>query len=613
MKAIILAAGINSRLNGYIDIPKCLLPLWETTILENQINALIKAGLRKEDIIVVVGHKYEMIENVHKNILFNPKFSECNNGYSVYLALNHLLYGHDLKNDEKILILDGDLVYDDDLILKLNLSDKENLLVKRPIKYSRELKDEVSVVNDKGKILELFIPSKENPLDLSYSDQNLYSYVGIMKISKNVALQLYEKLKTSYHGWYTLPLPELVQSNDFYCFEVPENLKYCFDVDTKEDLDKLLDLKNKLRKPFKMFTAGPVNVSPTIKQSLIYSEIGHRESEFSELYKDVREKLLLVFGANSVEYSSFVIGGSGTAGMESVLASAVHNGRKILVINNGAFGDRWAEICSVYNIPVIQTNYEWGQYPNINEIERLLIQHSDIEVICMVFMETSTGMVNPVKEIGDICKKYNKTFVVDAVSGLAGDPLNVQESNIDFCVSNTNKGFSGLPVISFVCARKSSIEKMRDVPKRTFYLNLLKYYDYAEKSNETPFTPQIPYFYMLQQALNELLKETLESRYKRYKENSSLMRARLAELRFKFQLSGACMSNVMTNVLIPKNYHYEEFHMPLKKKGYIIYPGKGPLVDKILHIANVGTHTTKEVSEFCDAIAEIVKEKRLEY
>jgi choline kinase len=243
MKAIILAAGINSRLNGYIDIPKCLLPVGETTILENQINALMKAGLRKEDITVIVGHKYEMIEEVHRNILFNPKFLEFNNGYSVYLALNHLLYGHDLGDDEKIIILDGDLVYDNDLIFRINLSDKENILVKKPIKYSRELKDEISIVNNEGKILELFIPSKENPLDLSYSDKNLYSYVGIMKISKKTAVQLYEKLKTSYQGWYTLPLPELIHSNDFYCFEVPKDLKYCFDVDTKEDLDKLSNIK----------------------------------------------------------------------------------------------------------------------------------------------------------------------------------------------------------------------------------------------------------------------------------------------------------------------------------------------------------------------------------
>lgn len=368
-----------------------------------------------------------------------------------------------------------------------------------------------------------------------------------------------------------------------------------------------------MRRPFKIFTAGPVNVSPSVKQSLIYPEIGHRESEFSELYAEVREKLLKVFEVDSRDYSSFVIGGSGTAAMESVLASNIHKGRKMLVINNGAFGDRLAEICGVYGIPTLKTDYQWGGYPELDGIEKLLAQEPDIEAVSMVFMETSTGMLNPVRDVGSLCRKYDKMFIVDAVSGFVGDPLNIQESNIDFCFSNTNKGISGLPVISFICAKKSSVEKIRDISPRTFYLSLLKHYDYAEKKNQTPFTPQIPLFYMLNQALSELLEEGIENRQKRYRENSSLMRKRLRELGFRFHLPEKYMSNVMTNVLIPKNYSYEEFHDQLKERDYIIYPGKNQLEGKIMHIANVGTHTTKEVSEFCDAVEEIVEKKRVKY
>lgn len=243
MKAVILAAGVNSRLNGYIDIPKCLLPFRETTILENQISSLMKSGLKQEDIIVIVGHKAEMIQKTHKYTLFNPKFAEFNNGYSVYLALQHLLHGQKLNNNEKILILDGDLVYEDELISNLASLNKENILVNRPIKYSTDLKDEVSIVDNKGKVSELIIPSKEKPLDPRHSENPLYSFTGILQISRDVAIQLHEKLKTSYQGWYTIPLPEIVAINNFYSFEVPKSLKYCFDVDTKEDLDKLLNIK----------------------------------------------------------------------------------------------------------------------------------------------------------------------------------------------------------------------------------------------------------------------------------------------------------------------------------------------------------------------------------
>ena len=243
MKAIILAAGGNLRLRDYIDIPKCLLPLGKSTLLENQISSLIKASIKKEDILVVVGYKQELIKKLHGHTLFNPKFKEFDNGYSVYLALKYLLYEEHLGNDEKILILDGDLVYDGDLIHKINNLNKENVLVNRPVKYSTELKDEISITDKNGKITKLFIPSKQSPLSHEYSEIPLYSFTGIMKISKKVAEQLYKKLETSHQKWYTVPFPELVSVNDFHSFEVPKNLKYFFDVDTKEDMEKLSNIK----------------------------------------------------------------------------------------------------------------------------------------------------------------------------------------------------------------------------------------------------------------------------------------------------------------------------------------------------------------------------------
>ena len=243
MKAIILAAGVNSRLKDYIDIPKCLLPFKKSTILENQISSLMNAGLKREDIIIVVGYKQEMIKKVHEYILFNPNV-EFGNGYGLYLPLQYLLYEKGLDEDEEILVLDGDLVYDVNLICRINASKKGNVLVNRPIEYSNALKDEISIINENRKILKLIIPSKENPLNKEYSNKPLYSYVGIMKISKNIAIKLNEKLKNFRQGWYTIPLTDLIPVSDFYSFEVPKNLKHCFDVDIKEDLDKLSSINN---------------------------------------------------------------------------------------------------------------------------------------------------------------------------------------------------------------------------------------------------------------------------------------------------------------------------------------------------------------------------------
>jgi 2-aminoethylphosphonate-pyruvate transaminase len=612
MKAVILAAGYNRRLKDVIDIPKTLLKIGDTTILGKQINALKNVGLKHEDIFVVSGYKNELIEAVHDNTVYNEKFIEFDNAYSVYLALKYL-WGHDLlKENEELLIFDGDLIYDDKLIKEIITNENKNLLITKQIQYSTLLKDEIIIPDQSGKATQLIIPSLNNPLDQSYANKELFSYVGIMKLSKEVSKQLTEALETQHEGWYTLPLPKIVEKNEFYNFPIRQDLKFCFDVDTKEDYERLQSISdqfNKNTKRYKMFTAGPVNVSNSVKEAMHYPEIGHRESEFSDLFVDVQKKLIRIFGADEENYTPFVIGGSGTAAMESVISSTVHDNRKILVISNGAFGERWAEISEIYNLEVSKINYEWGQTINLQDVENKLIQETNIETVCLVFMETSTGMVNPIKEVGDLCKRYNKIFIVDAVSGLCGDPLDVKDSNIDFCVSNTNKGLAGLPAISFVCAKNSAVEKIKDIPPRNFYLSLIKHIQYARKA-QTPTTPIIPMFYMLQAALDDIFKEGLEKRMHRFRENSLQLRTRLKGLGFKFQLEESTMSNVMTNVLLPKNYSYEDIHEHLKKEGYIIYPGKGPLEGKVIHIANVGTLNKEDVNNFCEKIAKLVEDKK---
>ncbi|MEM2143947.1 MAG: alanine--glyoxylate aminotransferase family protein [Candidatus Jordarchaeaceae archaeon] len=366
-------------------------------------------------------------------------------------------------------------------------------------------------------------------------------------------------------------------------------------------------------KRYLLFTAGPVNVSSRVKKAMVYSEIGHREVEFSVILRDIRQKLLTLFGANSRDFCIVIISGSGTAAVESVLTSSVHDKKKILVVSNGYFGERMAEICQLHGLGLNHICYEWGQYPDVKEIEDILRKDTNIEVVAMVFMETSTGMINPVKEVGRLCRKYNKIFVVDAISGLGGDYLNVVNDNIDFCISNTNKCLSGLPVLSFVCAKRSAVARIRDIKPRVFYLDFLKHFDYEENLCQTPYTPQIPLFLMLGEAVDEIIKEGVENRIKRYQSNSLLLREKLEKMGFKFQLEKNVMSNVMTNVLIPMNITFGEIHDELKKKGYIIYPGKRHLEGKIMHIANVGTLKKADVLRFCSALKSVFNKREVKY
>jgi choline kinase len=244
MKVIIIAAGYNDRFKGAIDVPKTLLKVGPTTILERQINSLTKAGLKKEDIFVVVGYKKEMIEAIHSNVIHNDKFIEFDNAYSVYLALDRLCRTIPEGSKETILIIDGDLVYDEILIKEILSFDKDNIIVTKEIESSADQKDEIILINSESKIVEMVVPKRGRLLNKKYKGRRLYGYIGILKLSQDQAITLKDKLNQAeiLKSWYTIPLVDMVKNNNFYNLIIPKNMKFCFDIDDIKDFDKLMNL-----------------------------------------------------------------------------------------------------------------------------------------------------------------------------------------------------------------------------------------------------------------------------------------------------------------------------------------------------------------------------------
>jgi 2-aminoethylphosphonate-pyruvate transaminase len=243
----------------------------------------------------------------------------------------------------------------------------------------------------------------------------------------------------------------------------------------------------------------------------------------------------------------------------------------------------------------------WGNPFDLKVIEQKLKSWDNYEEVIMVYLETSTGMLNQIREIGELCKKYKKTFIVDAMSALACEELDMEKDNIDFCISSSNKGIGGPAVLSFVCCRKDKLGMYYD---RSFYLNLNKYLEYG-KINQTPTTPQIPLFYILNERLDALIEEGIDNIIKRYQENGFILQDELKLLKLNFYLK-IYRSNVMVNVMIPDGYTFKEIHNKLKEKGFLIYNGKGILKDKVMNIATIGEITTKDIEEFIKALKEIL-------
>ena len=360
---------------------------------------------------------------------------------------------------------------------------------------------------------------------------------------------------------------------------------------------------NKKPKRNIILTPAPATTTQSVKMAQVVSDICPREKEFGKLMQGICKDLVKIVKGNE-EYTSVLFTGSGTAVMDSVINSVVPENQGILIIVNGAYGKRMIEIANIYKIPYVIAEYEWGTPIDLKEVERAIWKYKkNISCVAVVHHETTTGILNPIEEIGKIVKKYNKTYIIDTISSYAGIPIDIKKVQADFIMASANKCLQGMPGISFVIAKKSELNKLSYYPPRSFYLNLYTNYRYFQDKMQTPFTPAVQCLYALRQAINEYFKE--KNRYKRYYENWLTLVIGMKKLGFNKILLSKHESHLVTTFIEPIWLDFNKFHDKLKKKGFTIYPGK--LTDKkTFRLGNIGAITTKDIHAFLKAVKEIL-------
>ena len=331
----------------------------------------------------------------------------------------------------------------------------------------------------------------------------------------------------------------------------------------------------------------------------------HREKEFSILLESVRKKILRAFAPNG-NYTTAIITGSGTASLEAGVCSSVSEGKKILVINNGVYGDRISRMASAYKIDKVELKYDWSKQPDIDRIEDVISKDPDIEVAALVHHETTTGLINPIRAIGEITENYSRTFLLDSISGLGGEEIDLVNDNVDICICTANKCIQGLPGLSFVILKKDEVERMRNIPPLTVYFNLISQLDEQEKKGECPFTPSVHTFYAFDEALDELLEEGVPDRIGRYKRASTYLRKEFKRLGLELLLPDELLSNTITALSLPKNMTYTHLHDRLKERGFVIYAGQGQLNAKIFRVANMGELSMEDLEAFIKNLEEVM-------
>jgi len=367
-------------------------------------------------------------------------------------------------------------------------------------------------------------------------------------------------------------------------------------------MDKLKNMKIKKQV---ILTPAPANTTKTVKQAQCLPDICPREKEFGELLESINLDLLKVVYANPKDYTSVLLTGSGTSAMDSIINSTLNYNDKLLILINGAYGERFRQIAETYNIKYEIYKVKWGKFLDLKKIEQILINDIDITHIAVIHHETTTGILNPIIEIGQLAKKYNRTYIIDTISSIGGVPIDIQKINADYILGSANKCLQGIPGISFIIAKRKTLNKIKNYPKRSYYLDLWRNYSYFKKKKQTPFTPAVQCIYALRQALNEYFKEGEQERYKRYFLNWLFLKPSMCQLGFKPYYKKNCESHLVTTFYQPENFNFKLFHDKLKEKGFTIYPGK-LTKEKTFRIGNIGNITIKDIENFLKVVKEIL-------
>lgn len=357
-----------------------------------------------------------------------------------------------------------------------------------------------------------------------------------------------------------------------------------------------------------LLNPGPVNVSEKVRKALLTPDICHREEEFSQLLQQVRRKILRVLNLNS-DYSATILTGSGTAALEAgILAAcyAVSISPRLLVLSNGIYGDRIAETARRHKIPTMIFSASYQSRFDAARLDNFLKRNRSIHTVAMVHHETSTGMLNPVSEMGRVVKQHHKIFAVDAISSLGADPLELEEAGVDFCIGAAGKCFHAFPGLSFVIARRQLLQKLARKKLPSLYFDLGSTWKLQEQG-DTPFTPAVQLFAAFNAALDEFLKETLEGRIHVYHQRSLFLRDGFEELGLKYLIPRSFYSNTLTSLMLPKGFSYEKLHDLLKKEGFVIYAGQNQFRPQMFRIAHMGQIPHSELDRLLKSLSRILR------
>lgn len=356
-------------------------------------------------------------------------------------------------------------------------------------------------------------------------------------------------------------------------------------------------------KTYKLLTPGPLTTTKTVKEEMLFDHCTW-DDDYKQITQKIRKNLLKLAKASADEYTVVLMQGSGTFGVESVLTSVIGDEDKLLIVANGAYGERMEDIAKHSRIPYMTYHEHYNRVPDAAGIARILDEHPEITHVSMVHSETTSGILNDIESVAAVVKERGKVFIVDAMSSFGGVDIPVEAMGIDFLVSSANKCIQGVPGFSFIIARRSLLMASRG-KARSLSLDLYDQWETMEKDGKWRFTSPTHVVLAFAKAMEELEDEGgIQARAKRYADNNRQLIAKMKTLGFETYIDEEHQGPIITTFYFPENvaYSFSDMYTFIKDRGYAIYPGKVTEAPTF-RIGNIG----EIYSEDIDLLMEIIK------
>lgn len=358
-----------------------------------------------------------------------------------------------------------------------------------------------------------------------------------------------------------------------------------------------------------LLNPGPATTTETVKMAQVVPDICPREKEFVSIMRELESGLLKIVHADPAEFAAVLFCGSGTINIDVCLNSLLPQSGKALIINNGAYSTRAAEVCEYYGLPHVNLRLPINEQPDLGKIRQVLEENRDIALVYAVHHETGTGLLNPIREIGALAHEYGAILVTDTTSTYAMRPIHMEDDHVDFCMASAQKGIMAMTGLSFIVGRRSVIEASANYPKRSYYCNLFMQYDYFQKHGEMHFTPPVQVIYAARQALREYFAEGETEKWARHTRVYRMLREELTRLGFRIYIPEEQSAGLVVAALYPDDtaWNFEKVHDYCYQRGFTIYPGK---VEKqgMFRLCALGAIDTADIEGFFTVFRKALEE-----